>query len=106
MSRNNYDRGNRYSGKAGAKWRKKFKVESGIPIPPQIWNKKKTARFPLERMNLGDSFFMKISAKKRARTQASLMGAIKTQIVKRIIDLDFRITTRYIDNGLRIWRIQ
>lgn len=69
-----------------------IKVESGIPMPSRS-----TGKYPLKVMIKGDSFFIPADVTTNY-LQANLFSSAKRAGIK--------ISTRSVDGGLRVWRVE
>lgn len=82
-----------------------FKIEHNVPLP--IVPRGATPspiRFPWQQLNIGDSFFVPLVGK----TIMAIRGAINIDLKKfgSRTGSKIKITTRAIDNGVRVWRIK
>jgi len=82
-----------------------FQIEKNIDIPSPVneYHNGYRGLFPFPAMQKGDSFLMpcaKVRAQKeQRRLYASALWYKKTH------DKDFKVTTRTVSNGVRIWRV-
>jgi len=72
-----------------------LQIESGIPIPPRRRKGGAQRVYPFGSMKVGDSFFVAGSAS--SPEAAAGLYARKHKM---------KFTARYVDGGVRIWRIQ
>ena len=77
-----------------------IKIDKNIPIPPT--NRKCGAyKYPFAEMKVGDSFFTKATTIQQV---AQLRSGFNV-IVKKIGG-NYKITTKKIEGGLRVWRVE
>jgi hypothetical protein len=76
-----------------------FKIERGIPVPllPQFLREK----MPLEKMEVGDSFF--VSGNKNGKTIQEVKISVRNALPKKT---KRRFLCRVIDGGVRVWRVE
>lgn len=82
-----------------------FKVDHNIPLPSVNRGAPPTPiRYPWDNMGIGDSFFVPILDK----TIMSIRGFINSDLKKyqHQFGKKYKITTRAIDDGIRVWRIK
>lgn len=87
-----------------------FKIDKNLPIPPRP-RRKRTSKYPLTDMEVGDSFFVPTGPFKAA--QESKMKSIRTRLTylrneKRIephARFEHRVVTEGNRTGVRVWRI-
>lgn len=72
-----------------------IKIDKGVPIPPA----KKSAKYPVRQMQIGDSFF--VSAKNRNLNNLSQLSGRLTFNHK-----PKRFICRKEKDGIRIWRVK
>jgi hypothetical protein len=73
------------------------KIDKGIPIPDEVWERRKPRIYPWLEMEVGDSFIIETPFYKSARTSA--------WYASRRYGVKFR--ARRVDNDqYRIWRIE
>lgn len=79
-----------------------FKIEKNKPMPERAF---KTA-FPLDKMEVGDSFFVPLRHDKDtiARLQSSISGKTRDWSLRSKNDSKF--ATRVEGKGVRVWRIK
>jgi len=82
-----------------------IKIEKNIPIPPFMLGRKK--KYPLDTMEVNDSFEIKCKNKKEVRNKQSSIISI-TSRNKRLLKNDKKFKTRsdYTNKKLIIWRIK
>jgi hypothetical protein len=68
-----------------------IEIEGNIPIP-KILGRGRPNRYPFKEMKIGDSFHVKSSSDRDSALSASSK-------------LDIKLTSRKVDDGYRIWRI-
>lgn len=82
-----------------------FKIESNVPLPAIPRGAPSSpVKYPWDGMKVGDSFFIPMLDKTLINLRSGLTIDLKkytTQTGNKI-----KITTRAIDNGIRIWRIK
>lgn len=71
-----------------------IKIEKGIPIPPM---RNSPNKYPVESLNVGDSFLSPPGARPMS---------FRTAVANKAKKLGFKITTRQTPQGLRVWRIE
>lgn len=69
-----------------------IKVEKGIPLPISF----QAQRYPFDKMDIGDSFFIEKVEAQRLSAAASLYGKRN----------NMKFSVRSIDNGYRCWRVK
>ena len=72
-----------------------FTIEKGIPVPKMTGAGRKT-KYPFESMQVGDSFFVKDGTVKTLSRSCGTYG-------KR---LERKFTSRTVDGGSRVWRVE
>ena len=72
-----------------------FKIESGVPIPADA--KTGRTKYPLDRLQVGNSFFVPINDLKRAK---NLRATFATRAKKKSI----KIVSIADETGVRVWR--
>ncbi len=72
-----------------------FTIEKGIPVPKMTGAGRKT-KYPFESMQVGDSFFVKDGTVKTLSRSCGTYG-------KR---LERKFTSRTVDGGARVWRVE
>lgn len=72
-----------------------FNIESGIPIPAGV--KMTRAKYPLDELKPGESFYVKLEDAKKSKNLRSSMAV-------RAKKLGFTIVTYADETGVRIWR--
>lgn len=75
------------------------KVEKGIEIPPQ----RRTKKWPIHDMKVGDSFFVKIEDNETVRRINSRVSAA---LYDKRRKHGMKFTMRTYENGVRVWRIK
>jgi hypothetical protein len=68
-----------------------YKIDKSVPYPSKFPKRNYTKDYPLDKMNIGDSFLVPFT-KSRPYTRARLMG----------MEISCRTETK----GVRIWRIK
>lgn len=71
-----------------------YSIEKGIEIPK---SQKKNLKYPFRNMEIGDSFFVE---KDRRLAAYSIVSQFARQ------NPPMKFTTRVVDGGVRVWRIQ
>jgi hypothetical protein len=72
-----------------------FKIESGVPIPADA--RASRTKYPLDRLAVGNSFFVPLNDLKRAK---NLRATFSTRAKKKGIS----IVSIADDTGVRVWR--
>lgn len=75
-----------------------IEVENGIPLPPRCGGKRK--KYPVEDLEIGQSFLVPMQNPQDAEMQNS----IRSHINKTASRASIKISTRVVPEGLRIWR--
>ena len=76
-----------------------YKIDKNIEMPTALL-------YPFKDMEVGDSFFIEAKDKKEAQSfRLKAMGAAR-QYVYKSQSKDLKYVTRYVENGIRIWRIK
>lgn len=78
-----------------------YKVQKGIPMPG---GKRNYARFPLEHMLIGDSFYVPKQDQDPVRLVASIHSAVNSY--NRTHGTFLKVATRQDEGGVRVWRIE
>lgn len=78
-----------------------FKIEHGIPLPPKRSRRLRGGMYPLEDMEVDDSFKVPANGRDARHIQISVMVAAKKLKAKKM-----RFTTRAKGNTVRVWRIK
>jgi hypothetical protein len=68
-----------------------YEIEKGVEMPP---DKRKTSKYPFEKMEVGDSFFVP------EKTAISLQSTCSLYKQK----TGYKFILREVDGGVRIWR--
>ena len=80
----------------------RYKIERGVVIPPEK-EVKADSKYPIEDMQIGDSFFVPALGAKSLRKLRSRVWAAAT---RRAAHFDIKITARIMPNtGVRVWRV-
>lgn len=82
-----------------------FKVEHGIAIPGKT-KFVKEKRFPLDSLNIGDSFFIPPTVMDEQDTFNDLRSCVVGYAVREDIEITTRIRSENGIVGMRVWRIQ
>lgn len=77
-----------------------FKIEKNIPVPPKGNKKKKSRKYPLDKMEVGDSFFIKGYTLKKYRNISSTIFLHKKRNPGAVF------TVRKMEGGIRVFRIE
>ena len=77
-----------------------YKVEKNIKMPPVGYR----GLYPLNKMKVGDSFFVPCVHQTQARVRCSIIAAGKSFV--KAHNEDFKMTTRMVERGIRAWRIK
>lgn len=77
------------------------KIEKGIEIPKKNTGSGRKYKFPWNKMEVGDSFFVKGDAKIQGRT--CFQSAYR---YKKRNSPEFGVSVRKVDGGIRVWRIK
>lgn len=78
-----------------------YTIEKNIAISQK---RKEIIRFPFEKMEVGDSFFIPSSDQAINAARSSLFTAIRTFNI--FHNKTYKILTRAQEKGLRVWRIK
>lgn len=78
-----------------------YKIEKNIPI---VRARKAFTRFPLDEMEVGDSFYIPLSDQKKESAMASIYSAANS--FNRSHKAKIKVSTRSEADGLRVWRIK
>jgi hypothetical protein len=82
-----------------------FKIEQNVPLPAIPRGAPPSPiKYPWSELNVGDSFFVPLVDKNIMAIRTAIILDLKkfsTQTGQKI-----KITTRAIDNGVRVWRIK
>ncbi|WP_423240970.1 hypothetical protein [Haemophilus influenzae] len=92
-----------------AKDASQFVIEDDVPMPKIKRNRtKKPIAYPLEQMQVGQSFFVPAGAKTKDLTKLYRNVSVLVSQAKRNLGLDikFRIAVDFECNGVRVWRRQ
>lgn len=77
-------------------------IEKGIPIPPDCRNGGKPRKYPFDEMEIGDSFLC--HGPSPSTIMNRLMAAASNY--RKRNQNEFKIATRSMDDGVRVWRIK
>ena len=72
-----------------------YEIVSHIPVPPEA--KVARAKYPLEQLKPGDSFYIKLDKPEQSKNLRSSMSV-------RAKKLGIKIATMSDDTGVRVWR--
>jgi len=79
-----------------------FEIEKGIPVPPK-WSGL-TRKYPLDTMEIGDSFYVKATEYETNNTvRQRLKSSIRAFCLR--CDQPKAFETRVVGDGVRVWRI-
>ena len=76
-----------------------FKIEKNVAMPARTSNHSHGYKYPVDNLEVGDSFLVPYGDRHPAQMQSVVCTAIK----KRGLPMTF--TTRQTENGLRVWRV-
>jgi hypothetical protein len=77
-----------------------FKIESGIPVPQAARGAR--VKYPLEKLAVGDSFFIPVSDANKAKNLRSSFAVRSKKIGIKVVSV-FENTEQ--PHGVRVWRI-
>ena len=77
-------------------------VDSGIPIPKTI-QLPRAHKYPYGEMKKGDSFFVECTAPEQKNRQCNLLTNAKAWCTRN--KKKFKFVSRFVEGGVRIWRI-
>jgi hypothetical protein len=83
-----------------------LKIEKDIPLPPRQRGKGYVAEhnYPWDKMEVGDSFFVPGDlVRQRNRAEVSYYNWKRRWNIEAE---DFKIESRAVDNGIRVWRVK
>lgn len=75
-----------------------FSIEQGIPIPNKHGSRT-TIKYPLDKMNVGDSFLVECDSSDYSETN-KIRGRVQYQSKT----VTGKFVTRKVEKGVRIWR--
>jgi hypothetical protein len=78
-----------------------YKVESQVPMPRKVMDR---CRFPFDKMKIGDSFF--IPKKDQDPTKARISIYAASNSFNKNHKTDYKMSSRIVEGGLRVWRIK
>ena len=84
-----------------------LKIDKNIPIPPkrkENYHRGKR-KYPFLEMQVGDSFFVECQQTPRARDHKIIQVNNVFRRYKKRHNLQIKITTRSVPEGIRVWRI-
>lgn len=81
-----------------------FQIEKGIPIPKYKETKETPSRYPLSKMEVGDSFKIPCLNQDRKTLQTN-METLAFRWTGRN-GLSWRFVARSVDFGVRVWRVK
>lgn len=74
-----------------------MQIEKNIPLPPRAYDKAgRNARYPFPDMEIGDSFILKLSAKR---------SVISCLMIYHSRKRGTKYASRRLPEGLRVWRV-
>ena len=81
-----------------------FKIDSGIPMPNAKASAKGSSKYPLQQMQVGDSFSLPLSKHKNL---ASLVGSVRAIISRGEETRRMKFAFRAADDksSVRVWRV-
>lgn len=74
-----------------------FTIDKSIPIPADASKPGSRSKYPLDKMEPGDSFFVPFESEKQVKH-------IKSSMAARAKKLGYKIVSAADDTGVRIWR--
>ena len=80
-----------------------MEIENNIPLPPRNGFRRKAYPF-LDLKEPGQSFVVPVKNWEWAKTENRVRASF--HYWKRVQNLPFTITTRRVENGIRVWRIE
>jgi len=78
-----------------------FKVERGVPIPDRRHGA--PGKYPFEKMSQGDSFLLPVENEEDVDTVRRRIAAAASLYATRN---GGKFTTRTVDGGIRVWRVE
>ena len=78
-----------------------YKIDKGIPLSSY---KNKSSKYPLDEMEVGDSFFVPHPDAQKARQNAISHNAGQYKKLPKHMPFQRHFTTRTVEGGARIWR--
>lgn len=73
-----------------------FEIDKSIPIPPP--SGRNNRKYPFDKMETGDSFFVPLA---NGKSPSAVFASVKA--AKRRLKIN--LTTARVDGGIRVWRI-
>lgn len=84
----------------------KIKIEKGIKLPPQKRKESYPLKYPLDKMDVGDSFFIEtIKPESPNSTRTKIISEIR-KYIKTNPEKKFTTRTQIKPLGIRAWRIK
>lgn len=77
----------------------KFKIEKSVPVPMA---RSKVSDYPFDEMNVGDSFLIPTDEKDKRIIQSRVSGSAVAKAYK----TKMKFSTRCVDGGVRVWRVE
>lgn len=77
-----------------------FKIEKNIELPERY--KKAHKKYPLEEMDVTDSFFIPY----KDEHQRTVQSRVSASITKYAKETNTKFTIRSLEEGIRVWRIK
>lgn len=78
-----------------------YEIEKNVPIPPE-YRRTRESKYPLKKMAKGDSFLIPVPADAPKESYARAQQSVQSYASRWKI----KVTTRKIDGGVRVWRIE
>lgn len=77
-----------------------FEIEKSVPLPPPPMRGRKSAKYPLADMGVGDSFLVPTMKPEEKRQSLYQLVSLKGRSMGR------RFVVRVVDGGVRVWRTE
>ena len=82
-----------------------IRVDRNVPIPIRREVVLRGLTYPFDSMAVGDSFFLPGSVDERRRLARAMQPMVTSCKKARRLPAKFKVATRQMSNGLRVWRI-
>lgn len=82
-----------------------IEIHSGIPIPETAGNRGRSARYPLMKMNVGQSFFVECPRDEEGRREERTLRQTVSRYHRRMKDQGMRwVVSRQDESTIGVWR--
>lgn len=77
-----------------------FQIEKNVPMPE---GRGRPSAYPWAEMQVNDSFFIEVDA--ASKTEVQNRTSASARMYRQKVGNGFKVATRSVDGGLRVWRV-